>query len=715
MKKLLLSAIAAIGLLLSPSCSDENEVLSSSENEALVSFNVQLADGISTKATSGTTLGNGTKATNLVVEVYEAGDASGNEVFRKDNVSLTNLKANVDFVLVKGKKYDIIFWAQKEGTTAQESGYYDVSDLREIKVNYDSKASNDENRDAFVAVKKGFSISGPKAIDVKLTRPFAQVNFMVPATDIAAANAASFNFATAKTGITISDVAKQLNPLSNTVGGTSQEATFAPAVIPFQGKNYAAMESTDADKLEIATQNYYYLATTYILVNASGETENQANQQALVNATLTICENGTNETHTIPVNNIPVQMNYRTNIYGDLLTASGTFNVEITPAFSASDNNQPLEEQSVASVADVANAIRLGARTITVTTAPSGSETLSIPKIFNNGNTETIKLIIPATSNNYTIGYTATDTGAAPANVEIDASGNEGNLTITLPQSTVTLNGSAYNQVTASTAANTLIIPNGVTVSTLNVNAGNVEINGIVTNLILADGCGVLVGTEAKLNDAITNSYSKIILKNDIALTADLEISKGVTIDGQETLYQLDLGTYAIKIKGGYTPIKFDGVDFYSNQTSTQFAIQANLKEAGNLYFNNCLFGLLEGGVLKAELSKVQGGNLFIEECCFKGPIENAQYLDISASGLPESEPTVKIIGNDFADMTSMAEKAINLDLSSGCIYVGNNSLEESTVTPEHGIHCGLLTLEQLISAFTDSEVDITLFDKTNN
>lgn len=357
MKKLIFSALAAIGLLLSPSCSDENEVLSGSDNEALVSFNVNLADGISTKATSGTTLGDGTKATNLVVEVYEADAAEdASEVFREKYI-LQNLKKDVTFTLVKGKKYDIIFWAQNQTPTTSEGKYYDITDLRHIGVNYTNMASNNENRDAFVAVKKGFSISGPEAIDVKLTRPFAQVNFMVPATDIKNANNARFSFATATTGIKISDVATQLNPLSNTVEGTGQNVVFTPAIIPFKGKDYTNMESSDADKLNIAETNHYYLATTYILVNATGFTENPAAEQALVNATLTICEDGRNETHTIPVNNIPVQMNYRTNIYGNLLTAGGTFNVEINNGFGGPDENVPTTA-SVSSFNDLTTALR---------------------------------------------------------------------------------------------------------------------------------------------------------------------------------------------------------------------------------------------------------------------------------------------------------------------------------------------------------------------
>lgn len=79
MKKFIFSALAAIGLLLSPSCSDENEALSGSGNEALVSFSVNLADGIQTKA-----IGDGTTAKKLQVDVYEI---SGESYTKLENLT----------------------------------------------------------------------------------------------------------------------------------------------------------------------------------------------------------------------------------------------------------------------------------------------------------------------------------------------------------------------------------------------------------------------------------------------------------------------------------------------------------------------------------------------------------------------------------------------------------------------------------------------------
>ena len=41
----------------------------------------------------------------------------------------------------------------------------------------------------------------------------------------------------------------------------------------------------------------------------------------------------------LDLSNVPVQRNYRTNIYGNLLTSKTTFNIEIKPGFNEPANN----------------------------------------------------------------------------------------------------------------------------------------------------------------------------------------------------------------------------------------------------------------------------------------------------------------------------------------------------------------------------------------
>ena len=112
-----------------------------------------------------------------------------------------------------------------------------------------------------------------------------------------------------------------------------------------------------------------------------------------------------------------------------------------------------------------------------VTEAPKKDATITIPKVFEQDNETAVSISIPATTAAITIEEDTQEVQSAPKEVTITAP-TTSNLTINLPNSTVTLNGESYTTVTATTADNTLIIPEGVKVENLTVNRGNVEIYG---------------------------------------------------------------------------------------------------------------------------------------------------------------------------------------------------------------------------------------------
>ena len=90
-----------------------------------------------------------------------------------------------------------------------------------------------------------------------------------------------------------------------------------------------------------------------------------------------------------------------------------------------------------------------------------------------------------------TLAYTTEQNGQAPEAVNITVP-TTNKLIINLPESTVTLNGTSYTAVEATTAGNTLIVPEGVTVGKLNVVKGNVEIYGTVTEITFGKGAGTV-------------------------------------------------------------------------------------------------------------------------------------------------------------------------------------------------------------------------------
>ena len=540
MKRCFYSLMAAVGLLLSTACSNEDELSRGNGNEALVSFNVELSGGMQTKAIS-----NGKTAKNLVAGVFEVNEdgTEGQELTElRKTATFENesLSTSVSFNLVKGKTYSFVFWAQAQGSDATTSPY-DVTNLKSIKVSYKNATANDESRDAFLGVVKSKKVEGSFEEKVTLKRPFAQLNFLTDDIDKAKAAGLEIGENTTST-IKISNAATTLDPFTNTVGDfTEAEVTFAAAKIPASSETVSIGTPTAKD--------YNYLGTTYFLVPAKGTTENDGQAKATLNS-VSLSIEGVND---VAVTNVPAQWNYRTNIYGSLLTAEGKFNVEISPIYAGDDHNVEVTTKQVATVDKVEDAIKNGATEVIVTTAPTADATISIPKIFAQDNQTTISIQLPeTTSNKVTISEsTTTGEGAnnqAPKAVAITAP-NTNDLVINLPSSTVTLNGTKYSSVTATTAANTLIIPEGVEVGKLDVKQGNVEIYGKVTgDITLAEGCYITayaVSTAEELMKAgelvnTTKKCKKIILKNDIDLNGvnskwtpmDTEGMKDFVFDG---------------------------------------------------------------------------------------------------------------------------------------------------------------------------------------
>ena len=448
-KHLFYTMVATVGLLLSTACSNEDEFSRGNGNEALLSFDVELSGGMQTKAIS-----DGKTAKQLTVHVF---DDKGTYLNSLDKTATFNdqLKATVTINLVKGKTYSFLFWA----SVKDNSPYTIGADGKTITVNYENATANDESRDAFLGVVKNKKVEGSFEENVILKRPFAQLNFLTD--DIEKAAAAGLEITeTTKSAITISNAATTLNPFTNTVSG-EEEVTFTAAAIPGESETYS-----------IDGKSYRYLGTAYFLVDAAGTIADDGKKQATLTST-TLKIDGV-QGDGLTVNNVPAQWNYRTNIYGSLLTATGDFNVTIDPDYEGS-HDEEVETKQVASVADVEEAIAAGATEVIVTEAPTQNAAITIPKTFDAGNQTTVSISIPETNVKVTVSE-GEGSQQAPKEVVVSCP-NMSELEINLPNSTVTLKGS-FGSITATTADNTLIIPEDVKVSSLTVNKGNVEIYG---------------------------------------------------------------------------------------------------------------------------------------------------------------------------------------------------------------------------------------------
>ena len=512
MKRCFYSMMAAMALLLLSACSSDDELSQGNGNEALVSFNVELSGGMQNKAIS-----DGTTAKNLTVHVF---DENGTYLSELDKtVELNEKKKSVSINLVKGKTYSFLFWAS---VNKENSPYSFGVDGKTITVDYNDAKANDESRDAFLGVVKNKAVEASFEENVTLKRPFAQINFLTDDIADAGKNGLTIDENT-HSSITLSKVATTLNPFTNTVGGfTEAEVIFGEAAIPALSETVTMGSAPDA-------KTYNYLGTAYFLVPAEGENPNAGKDQAMLNsATLKIKDiNGEG----LKVENVPVQWNYRTNIYGSLLTATGNFNVTIVPDYDGS-HNQEVKTKQVTTVDQVDEAIQSGATEVIVTEAPKKDATITIPKVFEQDNETAVSISIPATTAAITIEEDTQEVQSAPKEVTITAP-TTSNLTINLPNSTVTLNGESYTTVTATTADNTLIIPEGVKVENLTVNRGNVEIYGDLA-VKVAKGSGYkgtiiyfistveqLRALATEVNGGTTFAGMQIKLSNDIDLKSE--------------------------------------------------------------------------------------------------------------------------------------------------------------------------------------------------
>lgn len=304
MKRYLLSTftIAAAALLVT-SCNDEMDNGLKTGDEGTVTFTAQLPSEMGTRA-----FADGLTAKHLQYAVYEAGQSTplpvfGDETTVVGEAEMNNLKQTVSLKLTTGKTYDVIFWA--DATT--DSPYTFNPASQEVSVDYSKVNNNSDNCDAFFK-KETITVSGNQSVDVKLTRPFAQVN--IGTDDFDAAKASGLEVTQTEV------VAKAFATLNLATGEVADEAdrTFTMKAIP-----------TASDGEFPVAGGYKYLSMDYLLVGAD-------------KATVDVAFNyGGPQSRTFT--NVPVQRNYRTNIYGSLLTNTTDFNVVIEPAFATTNYN----------------------------------------------------------------------------------------------------------------------------------------------------------------------------------------------------------------------------------------------------------------------------------------------------------------------------------------------------------------------------------------
>ena len=315
MKKMFLSMLAAVTLF--ASCSQEDVVSQQQSNgeESLVSFTLTTPE----LGSRGTTVanGDGQMATDLYYAVYD--ETTGEIVAPisktadadKDAIAVGTPK-EIKLPLLNGHKYSLVFWAENAGCP------YSVN-WEEKAIALDANASlksNQEAYDAFYAYVEPFVVSGHQTETVTLYRPFAQLNIATSEGDLSRVVEYYGLDAITKTQIEVTTP----TAMDLTTGNAYDEKPLTYAMeafnglLPETGLFPATVDPTiDGD--------YVAISLNYLLVSA---------EKNLVDIKMS-CDSGSELDKEFK--NVPVQRNYRTNIYGNLYTSQSVWNVVIEPEF----------------------------------------------------------------------------------------------------------------------------------------------------------------------------------------------------------------------------------------------------------------------------------------------------------------------------------------------------------------------------------------------
>lgn len=283
-----------VGACLLTSCSSEDVPANIGSETGNVVFTASIPGGIQSRSSYD----DGTLAQNLTYAVY---DADGGHIAALDGTAtFTNLQTTVSLNLVAGKTYTVVFWAE-----AADDTYYDFDTATGKVTVTPTGDANDAKRDAFFAYEK-FTVTGAINKTVTLRRPFAQIN--IGTSDLAAFNAAGGSISTSGIKVIAPTV---LDLRDGTTGDEEAEYIYAPSALVAESEAFPVA----------TTPEQRWLTTNYILVGDSKTT---------VDVTW-ISDNA--ERQEVVYRHIPVQRNYRTNIYGVLLTNPANYNVQISPEF----------------------------------------------------------------------------------------------------------------------------------------------------------------------------------------------------------------------------------------------------------------------------------------------------------------------------------------------------------------------------------------------
>ncbi len=585
MKKYFYSILAASMLF---ACSQEEVVDVTAPESQQVTITVELPSIESRAIAEGIEVGKGNMANKLVYAMYEEDQRTGEPLVTDFVDRGTDGKFKVTVPMAKNLKYDLLFLAYNE-----DEPIFDIEgkaakqiNLNELKLK-STLSANQESYDAFVGVLDSHDIQ--KANTVTLTRPFAQINAVTTADDLAAVKVLKSEVTTSKLVITAPDTYNVFSGAAT----NSVELTYDTSAII---QDYTLANDANAyPKNEKFNSEYYYLTLAYVLAgdnpNATASTHN---------ATFEFYRQNDDLVSKLDIVSLPLQRNFRTNVMGSLLTKSEEYTISIDANFGEKDIM--VDETGAMVVANetalkdvIANAgegtiIKLG-DDITLT------ESLTLPAgITFNGNGKQIDGTIVAGGNLTFAGHTKVTSFSA-----------------SYYDRTITIGEGACLEVTGTGRA-TLGYGNTFEIKGTVTDAKAADKEDIQPSLIIPGGISITGGNDAVMNikDAYVQIGSTTSKNNSANGTFTLNIENSIAeFTSQLTLSEPTGGknpTFNINVKNS---VLTTATKFIVAAPNSSVVIDNSTVTLGTYFRNSGIMELKNGSVLTGSTIQFgeNGGN----------------------------------------------------------------------------------------------------------
>lgn len=227
------------------------------------------------------------------------------------------ITADIDLKLLIGQTYDFLFFASAYDVIGGGTSvpYTFDSTSRNIQINYDGILNSDGQRDAFFAADLGVYIPDRGTTDrgITLRRPFASVNFGT--NDLNNTDLQPY-LANLLTKLTTTSCTKL-----NLATGIASDPTQV---------EYGFNSIPAADTEIYPVEGYRYIGMAYVLPVGPGTSQTDVMADFMAYS-------GQKTLSTIHIDALPLERNYRTNIYGSLITSSANWKILIDNGLNPSD------------------------------------------------------------------------------------------------------------------------------------------------------------------------------------------------------------------------------------------------------------------------------------------------------------------------------------------------------------------------------------------